>query len=324
MTPPPGSRLLNWARRWCSDRTVARVVEPLVSDMQVEHHLARLDGRVWRARLVVALAAVSLVRTLAVSVAHDTVTGARAWSNDDQRELTRVVSVALVVMAVMTALLTVSPAVGYARHLGSERAYLVVLLVPQAVPIALPLAATWGVLFGLAGRVTSRRLQATVVTLAIVASLGSFAMLNWVVPRSNHSFRVAASGMADLRRGASEMTRSQLREHYAMSNRSLGQYRSDRLARFYYQRDALAWASLSLVLFALAVRLRRRRRLWVRAVLAFGVCWAYLAVFTISARADSVPALLGAWIPNLTFVIAALVLLARSAFRPDRLSPRTG
>jgi hypothetical protein len=45
----PGNGLRTLAARWCSARTVARLIDPTLADMQVEYRDAAERGRPWQA-----------------------------------------------------------------------------------------------------------------------------------------------------------------------------------------------------------------------------------------------------------------------------------
>lgn len=47
---PPGSRLNALADFFCSPKTMARVVRPILADLQSEYFAALAEGRIWKAR----------------------------------------------------------------------------------------------------------------------------------------------------------------------------------------------------------------------------------------------------------------------------------
>ena len=91
-------------------------------------------------------------------------------------------------------------------------------LVPQALPLSIPIGLTFGILCGL-GRVSaSYRSRAVILSLAAAASFVSFTMLAWVVPMANQAFRVAIAGQP-LAKGSRELTLGELRMAPAMTLR---------------------------------------------------------------------------------------------------------
>src|SRR5262245_10420258 len=62
----PGWRIRAWAARWCEPRTMTRLVDPILADLQAEHHEAVMRGSKWRARQAWVRAVVALSRAGAV------------------------------------------------------------------------------------------------------------------------------------------------------------------------------------------------------------------------------------------------------------------
>jgi hypothetical protein len=58
-------------------------------------------------------------------------------------------------------------------------------LMPQALPLSIPIGLTFGILWRLGRVPASYRSRAVILSLALVASLVSFTMLAWVVPMAN-------------------------------------------------------------------------------------------------------------------------------------------
>jgi lipopolysaccharide export LptBFGC system permease protein LptF len=98
----------------------------------------------------------------------------------------------------------------------------VLLLVPQALPIAIPIGLVVGILQALRHGVLTRASHALILAIGIVLSIGSFAIMGWVVPETNQAYRetifrrLTANGAVDggvktLSRGPTELRFGQLR-----------------------------------------------------------------------------------------------------------------
>ena len=67
---------------------------------------------------------------------------------------------------------------------------LVLYMVPQALPLAIPFGLIVGILIAFGGRVVSRRAAGRVLLLGAVCSALVFVTLGWLVPSSNYAYRV--------------------------------------------------------------------------------------------------------------------------------------
>lgn len=86
-----------------------------------------------------------------------------------------------------------------------------VCLIPQALPLSIPVGLTFGVLWALGRLSASRTALMLVLVLALGASLVSFVTLAWVMPNANQAFRTATAGFP-VTKGNNELTIGELRE----------------------------------------------------------------------------------------------------------------
>src|SRR6185295_13039180 len=177
----PGRSLHRLASLICSTKSLERVVEPAIADLQKEydgHAASHFLRRVWVLfRGYSAILRVMAVCALGVSVASD----------EERNGLVRTFAWSLTFMIAAAALLMLpplwlgEPGFGSTRHL--------IQLTPQAVPLAIPLGLAFGIAFGLAGCAVTRAMAKAILLVAVAAALVSFVILAWVMPAANQAFR---------------------------------------------------------------------------------------------------------------------------------------
>lgn len=302
------------AVRLCSARAMERLVDPVLTDIEIEYRTAIAEGRRWRSRWVRIAGLCALLKVVAFYACDRT---AGDWSADDARALARTVSISAIAF-VVAAVLLIFPA---ARP-PSAAAHLLLYLIPQALPIAIPFGVTWGIVCGLGGRVVAPRVKAAIVVLAFAGSAGSLATMLWIMPAANQAYRVSVlerlspqGTPVTLRPGPNEMPIGELRRR-VNSQALSGSARLERSwAWGYYLRWSLPWAPLALALFALGLTSRLPFRGW---ILAGAACGAYFAYYLLlfaaeaSARHTELPVVAVAWLPNLVFAFASIALMAAS------------
>jgi lipopolysaccharide export LptBFGC system permease protein LptF len=217
--------------------------------------------------------------------------------------------------AIVTAVLILLPFYGFDDRITGW--YAAATLAPQAIPLAIPISVAFGLALGVRSRLTVSAAKIVLIC-AFAACLFSFATLAWVMPASNQAFRESiVRGESEPLKGYNEMSLAELRREAADSSRKRSG--SARLYdhRFHF-RFSLAAAALALVGFLLVVPVTNRG---LRALMALGACVAYwaliyigegLAVYSPVAPklAATIPASLGAWLPNIAFAIATMLLWA--------------
>jgi hypothetical protein len=304
-------RLHAIAARLCSAGTMTHVIDPVLTDIEIEFHTAIAAGQRWRSRWIRIAGCFALVKVAALCV-YDRTT--HDWHADDRRALARTIAISAIAFTV-AALSLIVPAFGSTPEYWPY-------LIPQALPIAIPVGVTWGILCGLGGRVVAFRVKGAILALALACCAGSLAVTLWIMPAGNQAYRVAVferqrphGNTVTLAPGPAEMPMGELRRQIDALTLS-GETRAARNAAFiYYIRWSLPLAPLALALFALTVTSRLSFRGWVLAAAACGACFVYyLLLFTADAatRGTQVPVVAVVWLPNLVFVAAATAVMAAS------------
>jgi len=296
------------AARLCSARTMERLIDPALTDIQIEYRNAIAQGRVWRSRWIRMAGYVAFVKAIALYGYERTL---RGWSADDSRAFARTLGLSTAAFLVTALLLISPPAV---RGVPTN---LLRYLIPQALPLAMPVGVALGVFCGLGGRVIPFRLKEAVLALALACSGGSLVTTMWILPAANQAFRVSVAGQLSgkqvtLTTGPSEMPIGELRRRVDALAQS-GRTRAARTTAFaYYMRGALPCAPFVLALFALSVMPRRPVRRWILAAAASGACLSYylfLLAADFAARRTLLPVVAFVWLPNLVFAVVSAGLM---------------
>jgi hypothetical protein len=278
------SRVRRWLARICGERTMSRVVDPVLSDIEVERRPR------WRGYL-----------TLARALALHGVLSAGTWPARAMREdggaLTKVAASFLVTSLALTMLLEIP-------MWSNRSAAVIVLLAPQALALAMPAALLLAIPFALARSPLSPRLVRRIAALAVLLVPFTFANIR-LVPAANQRYREVTAGQP-LEKGPNELALSELRQRTEVLNLTPGGRRAARGLEYLYQvRVALALAPLPIGLAALLLaRSARTRRRAVAAGAATIVAYvgalfavAELQGTLLSGTLAAAPLLL-AWLPN--------------------------
>jgi lipopolysaccharide export LptBFGC system permease protein LptF len=282
-----------------------RLVDPIVADMQAEYGGAAGRGRrhrraaIWRgyAAFWKALTIHGITRIVQPSKSEPGVSARR------------VVVFSFAAFALMTALLVAPPMVNANWGGGAlERLQLIVLLIPQALPISLPAGVCVGIVCAMRGRRATARHLAATLAIAAVATVAAWTMLEWGIPAGNQAFReVIAARLGDgrpvhLEPGLNELGLSRLAE------------RTDRPAVQTYRLFwAICFATPPFALFALgiSVLVRRFAAAVVLGFLTIGLYWLFLDIIDEPFRAGTAPAIV-VWLPNITFLVLGVLMLRGS------------
>jgi lipopolysaccharide export LptBFGC system permease protein LptF len=309
-------RLRALAALLCSQSTMARVIDPVLTDIEIEYRTALAARQRWRSRWIRVAGCFALLKVVALC-AYDRTT--HDWRPDDRRTLARAVRISAIAF-VITALLQISP---FAR---ATEAHLLLYVIPQALPFAIPVALTWGILCGLGGRVVAFRVKSAILVLALACCAGSLATTVWIMPAANQAYRVAVferlrpqGSTVTVAPGPAEMPMRELRKSIDELTAS-GQTGAARSSAFtYYVRWSLPFTPLALALFALALVARPFAHGWVLPGVAISTCLVfYVVLFGAGAATGGteLPVGLIVWLPNLVFVAASAALIVPAA-RPD-------
>jgi hypothetical protein len=316
----PGDRLRAMAARMCGDKTMERLIDPLVADMQTEDAEALRIGRMWRSRWVRMSGYVAFLKVIALCALEGSIRTLHDGTADDRQALRRTIGFSISGMVVATLLLTVlgfADSRGWTQTTPVNQVRFLLFLVPRALTIALPVGLLMGILQGSAGRPISRRSQGTLLLMALVCSVASFATLAWLIPAGSQAYwgRIVARDQFP-----GELPIGELRQRidsYAgtpMAGSSLVR----NLKLTYHQTWALSGATLVFALFALAVV--PRRRVW-RFVPLVAACGVYCAYYTVLWKArnlgmsGTLSPFVAAWFPNVVLALAALGLFAVASRR---------
>jgi hypothetical protein len=305
-------------RRLVSVITMERLIDPILTDMEIERQAAERDGRTWKTRWILAMGLVGLLRALALHGGQRFWTF-REWPSGDRRAFGRTLGYAAAVTGAAILMLMAPPLARFPPHTLQSAVTLGIYLIPQALPLAMPIGLLLGVLYGLRDAVSAGRAAVAVLVVATLCSIGSFATLAWILPESNQAFRVAAMADPRIERGYNELALDELRRRIAA--RRAEQRDVPVVALNYYQRWSLAAAPAVFGLWGLLLIARVPNRRWVLGVTALASCVGYYALMDAGRFAvlrEALPPMAGAWIPNAAFVAAALLLVARRTSSAER------
>jgi len=301
---PVAVRLRALAVRILDQRTVERIVDPHLADLEMEHAEAIQRGHPWRSRWILILGLVAFLKTVALCLPGEVVRVSRSWTIEDRENLSR----ALKFSAAAGVMATLALPLPLVRRVGLSDPRMFVYLVPQTIVLAVPIGLTVGVFLGLRGRTLSSRSTRAVFACAIFFSCACLATLAWVVPSAQKEFRQAGLRQT-MANDVNELTLGELSERLRVSSRTALLDRPA-LAYTYHMRWAFSCATLVLALFALAMTRRIVAR-WAVALAAVSACFGYYVLMWIGragALQQTLPAVVGAWLPNAVFVLVWLAL----------------
>ena len=304
----PGRTLHRLAALVCSAKSLERIVEPAIADLQRERRFMAIITSYPAVLRVIAICAFDVSST----------------TNDDCRAVIRTLMWTFALTIAMTMLLVLPP---LSIHPELNEWGGTALLVPQALPLAIPIGLAFGIAFGLSARV-SMSLVKVILAGAAVASLLSFGTFAWLIPAANQAFReltVAAlqakgydGAPVTVQKGLSELTLSELRRETSDAA-SHGELRRARTySRAFHFRFSLGAAALALAACLLAIPIDRRIA---RGLLAFAACfvyWALIYVGEFAVRRGYLWPIAGAWLPNVFLAAVAMFVLSLRTLRlPD-------
>ena len=309
----PGDRLRAFAARLFDAATMERVIDPAIADLRLEH-------RSW-------LSYVPVLKVVGLCLVGGTVRALDAWSDDERATLRHAASVSVIALPLLTALIgwPLFRFGGLSRRIGP--ASVALALLPFALGLSVPMALTFGIAFGLGGRMVSRRLAKAVVLVALVSSCAEVVNAGWIAPAANQMFRAIRTsdlGIAPeaVRPNASEMSSPELRRHIrrVSDTGQVSPAEIQTLEMTYASRWAMAFSPFALALFMLSVVAWPSMRRWFAGISAVVAVVGYYGAGnfgrSVMLAGDVSAFLVGAWLPNLVFVALALVLVALSVLRP--------
>lgn len=318
----PGTRLRAIAARLFDAPTMERYVDPTVSDLQAEYEDAVARGQRRESARIRVVGYLAVFQVITIQGGLQAIDAVRELSDDDRRALLRTVlaSTAVIVIATLTLIV---PFAGVLRP-DQRFADVAVYLIPQAIPLSMPVGLTLGIFWALGRARASRAVLMLVLVLALGSSLVSFVTLAWVMPNSNQAFRVAVSGR-DLPRGANELTIGELRQRaQSATPLSPASLSGPNLMRNYHGRWALATAPFVLVVFGVIVTRARTSDRITRFVLGPVVILGY--DFIMYGGRDwgldrAISPFAAAWAPNVVLLTLSAAVLRFNSQRRERMRP---
>ena len=318
------------ARRFASHvlngRTMERIVDPIIADVQKEHHEATQRGSYWLSYWVVATGSLGLAKALVLWGIERALLAPFHLASDDRRPLIRTLGWGALFIATTTAVLALIPLQSLPLGVSSRfAAFFLIALLPQALPLAIPIGLTLGIVAALDRPGLSPASRKSILGVAVLCSIVSFATIAWIMPRANQAFRTtvfqALGNDGFPRKGDSEMTIGELRKEIAVATR-LGEFRRARWSAVaLHHRVSIPCATLLLAAFALSLRGRYpsagRPKL---VAIACGVIAGYYVVAFLGedfVRRDSLAPIVGVWLPNLLLTSYFLLLTYRSVVEPS-------
>ena len=311
----PGRRVHALATRWCSERARRRLIDPALADLQTEYAAARRTGS--RARMVRALATgyVAIAKVLVIGGCGDFRAELRSWQPAERAGARGGAWVGLVIIALATALLEVPLLTRM-----DVSAWLSIYLIPQALPLSVPLGLAVAVAWTLCGVARTRKLAAAALVVAALAAATMFANVAWVLPEANQAFRQRAFEQLaphanPPRRGDNELTWSEARKRQADLRARSNTAAVRAFESTYYLKWAMSLAPLPIVGLIVAIAFRRA---WTRAGLtsvALGLCASHFALLMSTrtlANLEILPPIVLGWSADAICMLAAVVLACGS------------
>ena len=309
----PGRALHRLAGRICSERSIARVVEPAIADFQKEYADAALRSPLARAWVLlsgyvgiwegIAMTALEMCQHVEI----------------DRSALMRALCAAAVATVCASALLIALTIAGTPVF----APFYIALLTPMTLPIALPIGLTVGIAFGLHNRDVTPRTRKMVMASAVLVTAVSFGSMAYVSPVANQTFRqsvfTAIGGRGVVMKGLHEMSISELQREMRMAPRGEMNELPQRASWVYHLTFALPLAPLVLGGLALVLIGRHTRRATVMAN-----CVGYYVVLMGAEQLvyGGFPPAIAAWSSNVIFVAAATYFMfSRPSNIHDSLSP---
>jgi lipopolysaccharide export system permease LptF/LptG-like protein len=321
----PGTGLHRLASRFFTAAILRQVIEPALADLQHECGGARTSST-WRRTWIYIRAYWSFWRVAIVQVAVILLDGRDEAPIDPQLPL-RMLGGGIAAVIVVTAIVVFATPLSVLGSLKELRAAFhghiqngLMLLVPSAIPIALPagliVAATWQTRRGPA----SGHVRRSVVLFGLCGSLCSAALLEWVIPEANQTFRVAIFQHRDPdlgppQKGANELTWHELKARIAAERRLGRESELRQLQLSYHVR--LATASAPFLFALLAAALLRRpwtRRLMLAAALTVAAYVGYFVLidFWRLVGQERLSPTAVAWTPNAVALLLSVLISVSS------------
>jgi hypothetical protein len=296
----------------CTAAAMERRIEPTLADMRNECLEASHRGRPWQARWIEVVGVQAVAKVIILAILEQ---GAESLLRPDaemRSALLRLAAIFGAVVAVTAGALAWVPfnMMPVPRPIQMKD---LLYLIPQALPIAVPMGLTIAIVFGLRASL-SARLAVWILSAAVACSAMSFLTLAWWAPASNQAFRTKIVGR-EIPKGENELRLGELGTRIDQIRAFDPAAPARRLSVLYHTRWALSVTPLVLAVFALVITGHSRRTIVGRALgamLSSGGLLCLLIWTNSLAFRGGVPPLLGAWLPNITFLGVTAALTVRS------------
>jgi hypothetical protein len=316
---PPGHWLRAAAGRVCAKRTIERVVDPIVTDIQTEYVAAARTGHRVYAEWTRVCGYTTFWKAIGVYTLRSGPRGLLNSLAGDHWALARLIVYSLTTCVAVTLVLSASPMIAtYSRF---PSLTLTMLLLPQAFTISIPIALSLAI--ACSGHRIARRVRRVrrVLSLAAVATLLSFASV-LTLPMSNQAYRVAMAQQLGLRgitayslpRGMNELSLTELAVRSHEYSRAWQWEKVRRFDYAYHLRLALPTATFVLSLFGLALGALARNRASRFLSMAVVLAGYYVALMLAESKWSiaMLPPIVSVWAPNVVFTALSLALLTAS------------
>ncbi len=295
----PGRTFHRLASSICSAKSLERVVEPAIADLQNEYATAVADRALLKRAKVLLTGYTALLEVIVMCVVETTLAG-------EQRAVFRTLlwAAAVTVFASgLVVILTLAIVPGISP-------YYVSLMAALVLPIAIPIGVTLGIAFALSGRAVSSRTARGIVATAMIAASISFGMTLLSPPVASQSFRQSVSnalgGRDTVVKAANDVSAFAIVQNQKFAPG--GNLRGWPRRRAWTQQLVLAmpFATPALVVFALAVVRRGAPR-----TLIVGGCAVYYFLVLVGEPLvhQGMPAVAAAWLANAATVIVAAIVM---------------
>ena len=308
----PGQLLRRMAAAVCSPKTLERLVDPILADLQSEV----ADGAAthgWKRRLALCRGYLAFWKALGL---HCIVQMTHPPQSRSGSSAMRMFAFSLVAFCLLTLAITLPPLIEFRwRGTLAERMLLASTLIPQALPLSIPAGISLGTICALRGRRSGVRTIVAVLGIAALSTFGVWIIMEWGLPAANQRFRevmVAQLGGAviNLDPGMNELGLSRLSQRTDAA--------AVRASRLLW---ALCFATLPLALFSLGLAPRVRRFGSAVAVsLVVSIAYVFTMAILNEALRDSMLNTIAVWLPSIAFMVAGALMLRQGQKTAGRSS----
>ena len=314
----PGRMLHRLAAFLCSDKSLRQVIEPAIADFQNEYILATARPALQRLSVLLSGYA-AFVQVIAMTVL------ASPLAIEDRRALRSVLMWGAGTALFASSALILVVLLAFEPHLAKLRPVHALFAIAATLPYALPAGWILGIGFGLGGGTESRRARSLVVIAAVAASALSLVTVVSAARLGSMAFqRTIAASRGEQSTPASRATEMGPGGLQQAAERALSEGQVGRARRFswqYHMLRSISFATIFLTAFAFALR-----DVWNRAPRSavMAACALYFLLLiageVLIFELRRMPPILAAWMPNIAFVAATVILMSARTKQQRALS----